>query len=201
LLNNITTYNIKDVVVFHKTAEAFGGLSNMAPNYIVQVNSINFFTIEHLYQACKFPLFPNVQEEIINERSPITCKQISRKYNHLVRQDWVDIQVSVMEWALQIKLSQNWDKFSSLLLSTSDKPIVEYTMKDKIWGAKPEGTILVGKNILGKLLTKLRDYYVPMQHQPCVQSPAITALILYNHVVETACVEPLLQEFYLETAC
>jgi ribA/ribD-fused uncharacterized protein len=148
VLQNQTVYNTNDAIVFHKTTEAFGGISNMAPNYIVQVNSINFFTVEHLYQACKFPLFTNIQEEIIAERSPITAKQISRKYANYVRQDWEYIRFEVMQWVLEIKLSQNWEKFGSLLLSTEDKDIVEYTLKDRVWGAKPEGDKLVGKNVI-----------------------------------------------------
>jgi ribA/ribD-fused uncharacterized protein len=171
----------------------------MAPNYIVQVNNINFFTIEHLYQASKFPLFPKIQEEIINERSPITCKQISRKYNSFVRQDWNEIRIDVMNWALQIKLSQNWKHFGRLLESTGDKDIVEYTLKDKIWGAKPEGNMLSGQNILGKLLVNLRNLYLQDNNDPlyCIDPPNITGFILLGHEVELTCVEPLFEEFSL----
>ncbi len=199
MLQNQSVYKKSDVVVFHKTNESFGGLSNMAPNYIVQVNSINFFTVEHLYQACKFPLFPNIQEEIIGERSPITAKQISRKYGNYARQDWEVIRFDVMQWVLEIKLSQNWKKFSELLLSTMEKDIVEYTLRDKVWGAKPEGDNLIGQNILGKMLSNLRDNKVRnKEHEHCVESPFIDAFLLYGNSVETTCVESLFEDYSFE---
>jgi ribA/ribD-fused uncharacterized protein len=198
-MHHQSTYNIHNSIVFHKTTDAFGGLSNMAPNYIVQVNSVIFFTVEHLYQACKFPLFPNIQAEIIEERSPITAKQISRKYQQFVRQDWESIRFQVMQWVLEIKLSQNWEKFGKLLQNTQDKNIVEYTLKDKVWGAKPEGDKLIGQNVLGKLLFQLRDTKVINQsHQHCVESPFINAFLLFEHKIETTCVESLLEDYALE---
>jgi ribA/ribD-fused uncharacterized protein len=199
LPQQITEYKAEKSVVFHKTTDVYGGLSNMAPNYIVQVNSINFFTVEHLYQACKFPLHPNIQEQIINERSPITAKQVSRKYQHLVRQDWDSIRFEVMQWVLEIKLSQNWEKFSSLLLSTLNKDIVEYTLKDKVWGAKPEGEYLVGQNVLGKLLSSLRDNNVKNKNrQHCIEAPNITNLLLYGNAVEITCVDGLFEDYRID---
>jgi ribA/ribD-fused uncharacterized protein len=199
-MNETTTYNSRQVITFGKTSKAYGGLSNMAPNFAVHVSGINFFTVEHLYQACKFPLFPNIQEEIINERSPITAKQISRKYDAFVRQDWNEIRVAVMQWVLEIKLSQNWEVFSQLLLSTENKPIVEYTTKDKIWGATPEGNTLVGQNVLGKLLTNLRDQKVMDKYrEACVDAPrAISAFLLFNNEIGITCIDDLLAEYAIE---
>lgn len=45
-----------------------------------------------------------------------------------------------------------------MLLSTGNKPIVEESRRDPFWGAKPVGDqMLVGSNVLGQLLTLLRD--------------------------------------------
>ena len=45
-----------------------------------------------------------------------------------------------------------------LLESTGDRPIVEESRRDDFWGAKPTGDhLLVGMNILGRLLMELRD--------------------------------------------
>jgi ribA/ribD-fused uncharacterized protein len=199
-MQQTTLYNPAQVITFRKTSEAFGGLSNMAPNFTVQVSGVNFFTVEHLYQVCKFPLFPLIQLEIIKERSPITAKQISRKYDAFVRQDWNEIRVTVMQWVLEIKLSQNWEVFSQLLLSTENKPIVEYTTKDKIWGATPEGNTLVGQNVLGKLLTNLRDQKVINKNrEACVDAPrAISAFLLFNNEIGTTCIDDLLAEYAIE---
>jgi hypothetical protein len=45
-----------------------------------------------------------------------------------------------------------------LLLATGDGPIVEQSRRDAFWGAKPlDDDTLVGQNVLGRLLTELRD--------------------------------------------
>ena len=64
-----------------------------------------------------------------------------------------------MKWCLEVKLVQNFDKFSNTLLSTDDKIIVEYSKNDDVWGAilKDDKNTLVGKNALGRLLMELRE--------------------------------------------
>ena len=62
-----------------------------------------------------------------------------------------------MRWCLRVKLAQNWSSFGHLLLSTGDAPIVENSRKDDFWGAKPTQGVLVGMNILGRLLLELRE--------------------------------------------
>jgi hypothetical protein len=63
-----------------------------------------------------------------------------------------------MKWCLRVKLVHNWRKFSDLLLSTGDRPIVEDSRKDGYWGARPqENDTLNGQNVLGRLLMDLRE--------------------------------------------
>jgi len=63
-----------------------------------------------------------------------------------------------MRWCIRVKLVQNWRRFSSLLLATGNRPIVEKSWKDSFWGAKPlEDGRLVGRNVLGRLLMELRE--------------------------------------------
>src|SRR5580698_10128284 len=116
-------YSISDSIVFKKTKEAFGGLSNMAAGYSVCVHDILIPTSEHLYQACRFPEYPELQWDIINEKSPMRDKWIGRANIKLTRPDWEQVQFKVMQWAIEVKLSQNWDAFSALLLSTGTKNI------------------------------------------------------------------------------
>jgi ribA/ribD-fused uncharacterized protein len=151
------TYNRSDCITFRKTAEKFGGLSNMAGGYLLNVNGVRILTSEALYQCCRFPHLPEVQRQIISERSPMTAKMKSKPYRSDSRPDWNVIQTKVMRWCLQVKLVQNWDQFSKLLLETEDLLIVEDSRKDDFWGAKPinEDT-LIGANVLGRLLMQLR---------------------------------------------
>lgn len=152
------TYRRQESITFRKTAERFGGLSNMAGGYLLNVNGIRILTSEALYQACRFPHLPEVQCQIIAERSPMTAKMRSKPYRDNSRSDWDIVRTKIMRWCLQVKLVQNWDKFSKLLLETGDLPIVEDSRKDDFWGAKPEDEeILVGTNVLGRLLMQLRE--------------------------------------------
>lgn len=82
----------------------------------------------------------------------------SKKYRSSTRADWDDVRVDIMEWCLRMKLKCNWESFGSLLLSTGDREIVEESHKDRFWGAvSEESGALVGCNVLGKLLMKIRE--------------------------------------------
>lgn len=179
------TYQQSAIISFSNTKGKFGGLSNMAPGFSLFVNEINIPNSEALYQACRFPLFPDIQEEIISQNSPMVSKNISRQYIKYTRQDWEEIKFEVMRWCLQVKLIQNWNRFSELLQSTNNKPIVEYSKKDKVWAASPttKGT-LVGKNALGRLLMELRnDYIILRKSLDFVQSLTIPAFLLFDQPI------------------
>ena len=134
-MSDIRQYQKENVIHFRKTKEKYGWLSNMASGYKVKVNSIIIYSSEALYQACKFPAFPEIQKEIISQKSPMTAKMISRREKENVRADWMKIRVNVMRWALRVKLICNKDSFGQLLLSTNNKPIVELSNKDDFWGS------------------------------------------------------------------
>jgi ribA/ribD-fused uncharacterized protein len=156
-------YNASEIVFFKKTKEAFGGLSNMAAGFPLEINGVPMLTSEALYQACRFPHLPEVQQLIIKERSPMTAKMIGKPYRSQSREDFEDIKVEIMRWCLRVKLAQNFIEFGRLLLTTNNKPIVEDSHKDSFWGAvrdKKDGDILRGVNALGRLLMQLREQYL-----------------------------------------
>ncbi|MBU6267827.1 MAG: NADAR family protein [Sphingomonadales bacterium] len=151
-------YHRPDVVVFRRTGEAFGGLSNMAPGFPIEVLGHRIRTAEALYQACRFPHLPDVQRMIIDEASPMTAKMRSKPYRQQSRPDWDEVRVPIMKWCLRMKLAANWPGFSALLLSTGDRSIVEDSRKDDFWGARPCAEHgLSGRNVLGRLLMELRE--------------------------------------------
>ena len=156
----LRTYNRGEVVVVYKTKENFGGLSNMASGYPLQINGVHILTTEALYQACRFPHLPDLQREIIAQHSPMTAKMKSKPYQMESRADWDKVRHKVMRWCLRVKLAQNYEEFGRLLLATIDRPIVEQSRKDDYWGAKladETGDILIGQNVLGRLLMELRE--------------------------------------------
>jgi ribA/ribD-fused uncharacterized protein len=188
MYNTTEKYNISESIVFASTKGEYGGLSNMAAGFSLFVNEINIANTEALYQACKFPLFPTIQNLIIEAKSPMVAKEISRKYNEYVRQDWhwEDTKYKIMEWCLRVKLLQNYATFSQLLLSTEKKTIVEYSQKDTIWGAINDNKgYLVGVNALGKLLIKLRDELQPDNPPTKLLAPNISGFLLYNRPIST----------------
>ena len=131
----------------------------MAAGFPLQINGVKVRTSEALYQACRFPDYPYIQREIVLQRSPMSAKMKSKPYRgEHTRSDWGRVRVNVMRWSLRVKLVQNWDKFSTLLLETGDKPIVEDSRRDDFWGAKRlDEDFLKGANILGRLLVELRE--------------------------------------------
>ncbi len=187
-------YKKEEVITFKSTKERYGGLSNMAPGYSIRVNDVIIPSSEALYQACRFPLFPEIQQEIIEQNSPMTAKMISRKYSKHTRQDWEIVKYDIMYWALQVKLSQNFDKFSKLLIETGNKPIVELSNKDKDWAAvETNENTLIGKNALGRLLMQLRSEYIHKNKNiDCVEPINIIGFLLYGSDIETVC-NPLLE--------
>jgi len=155
-------YNANECCVFRKTKELYGGLSNMASGYPLKVNGVHILTSEALYQACRFPHLPDIQEKIIKEKSPMSAKMVGKPYRNNSREDWDDTRIKVMRWCLKVKLAQNFFEFGKLLESTFDKPIVEDSSKDDFWGAirdKQDENILKGTNALGRLLMELRQFY------------------------------------------
>lgn len=155
------TYDAKDCCVFRKTKEKFGGLSNMASGYPIRVNGIEILSSEALYQACRFPDEPLLQQKIINEKSPMTAKMVMKPYLGMSRKDWDETKVKIMRWCLKVKLAQNFVEFGRLLETTSDLIIVEDSSKDAFWGAirSNDGSTLTGVNALGRLLMELRETY------------------------------------------
>lgn len=177
-------YAMSDVISFAKTSARYGGLSNMASKYPLFVNEVLIHSSECLYQACKFPLHPLIQKEIVEQRNPMIAKEISRKYAHYVRDDWDEVKYKVMEWCLEVKLIQNWDSFAEVLAATGSKTIVEYSTKDDIWGAIPEGDFLIGINALGRLLMQVRANYIENKRQRYkLLPPDVVGFLLFGYPI------------------
>jgi len=159
-------YLRKDCVVFRKTRETWGGLSNMAAGFPLSVGGVRILTSEALYQACRFPNRPDVQRRIVAEKSPMSAKMVGKPHRAETRADWDQVRVEVMRWCLRLKLKQNRSSFERLLRATGDREIVEDSHKDTFWGAKmspQDPDVLIGQNVLGRLLVELREQVVSGQ--------------------------------------
>jgi hypothetical protein len=157
-------YDLSQVISFYKVDETYGGLSNMSGKYFhLQVNCILVRSSESLYQCLRFTSHPEIQREILENKSPKGSKMVSKKYRkEFTREDFDEIKVELMYWCLKVKLCSHPLLFGGLLDRTGDKEIVEMSNSDRFWGCvreKENENMVTGENVLGKLLMDLRSYY------------------------------------------
>lgn len=165
---NHQTYSKKETCWFQKVDTEWGGLSNMKGIiYPLLVNKRRILTSEALYQACRFPDFPEIQEEIIKQKSPMAAKMKSKPYRlKCTRDDFEEEKVAIMYWCLRVKLACNPNGFGHLLKKTGTRAIVEVSHKDLFWGTKEDisnSNTIIGVNVLGQLLMELRSFYLENQ--------------------------------------
>lgn len=163
----------KELAIFKKTHEQWGGYSNMASGYPLIINDIQIRSSEALYQALKYTNYPEIQLKILDQTSPMTAKMVAKPFKELIRPDFEIIKIRIMKWCVHAKLLCNYDKFSHLLLESENKMIVEESRKDNFWGAKrTQDNKLIGVNVLGRILMEARenlkketvqDYLLPFQ--------------------------------------
>ena len=150
-------YDPADAAVFRRVRDQWGEFSNMAGGYPIEIDGVTFRSSEALYQALRFPNSPELQAKI-GELNGMAAKRLA--HNIRTPQDealWRrGKRVDAMRVALAYKFEKN-PKLIQSLLDTGNKPIVEYSARDPFWGAKPVGDKLVGQNVLGKLLERLRS--------------------------------------------
>jgi predicted NAD-dependent protein-ADP-ribosyltransferase YbiA (DUF1768 family) len=122
---------------------------------------------------------------------------VSRPFIDDSRPDWENVKVEIMRWCIQVKLAQNFFKFGEILESTGVKIIVEDSRNNDFWGAirgKSNENILVGSNVLGKLLVELRKIYLQHKDIPesfIVQPLKIPDFKLIGQDIETITVETI----------
>lgn len=199
-MNRIRIYKKSECVVFRKTTEKWGGLSNMAKDYPIYVNELSIQSSEILYQSLRFTHYPDIQREILNEKNPMYAKRLARKYILHTRDNWNVNRISIMKWCIAVKLCQNWEKFSKLLFLTYPNYIVEYSEKDLFWGAsydQSDKNLLIGENILGRILMQMREiarekgksafetiFPLPLENFSLLGEPIRTVSPLTNNITQ-----------------
>jgi|SRR5271166_4969569 len=135
---------------FYKTNEPGGYMSNYW--------KARFFiygrwwgTIEHAYQAQKC-LLPAEYDAIHQATRANDARLLGQKVQ--MREHWDDIHKDrVMEECLRAKFLQHKD-LRDQLMATGTEELIEDSQVDWYWGIGKDGT---GKNMLGKLLMKIRE--------------------------------------------
>ena len=136
---------------FYKPTDPFGEFSNFS-NHPVVIDEKEWPTTEHYFQAKKFSE-SKYEEEIRKLKTPMEAKISGSDRKKPLRRDWEEVKNDVMYTALSAKFNQH-QELMQLLISTGDSYLVEHTRNDRYWGDGGDGK---GRNMLGRLLMKLRD--------------------------------------------
>lgn len=134
----------------------------------IKFDGITYPSIEHYYVAMKIDEPQKITIKINNKdtkvlmtvlqlreyisklETPGKAKKLGMKL--IKRKDWDDIKISIMEFGLRQKYTQ--EPFKQNLIDTYPQKIIETNYwNDTFWGVY-EGN---GKNILGKLIMKIRE--------------------------------------------
>ena len=124
----------------------------------IRGQGIEYWTVENFYQAMKTK---DLSERAkIAKMTPKEAKRYCGKHNKAfkLREDWDQIKIDVMEWALVRKFVPGTNDYDKLM--TTKGEIVEWNnWHDNFWGQCKCDRCknIKGKNTLGKLLMKIRQ--------------------------------------------
>lgn len=138
-------------IEFNSKIPAYAYLSNFHPAPFTY-NGRLWPTVEHAFQAAKFPDNPDLQEKIRLTPTPAGAKIKGRRGAPL-RPDWEDVKVPLMLELLRAKFAAH-PPLAAALAATATAQLREVSRSDSFWGCGPNGC---GKNQMGNLLHQVRN--------------------------------------------
>ena len=151
-------YAKAQVCPFRLSRAQWGELSNFFPLAAsIAAGPWRFFTSEAVYQAAKFATRPDVQQRIAEAPTARKAAAIGRTPGLGIDPGWNAQRVDVMRWVLRMKRESNAAEIDAVLAATGDRPIVEVSVRDPWWGARPVADRYEGRNALGRLWMELRQ--------------------------------------------
>ena len=125
------------------------------------LNGKQWPSVEHYYQAMKFPTLPERQEEIRKAATAIAAAKLGKAKDprYPIRADWKEQRENIMRQGINAKFSQN-EAMNKLLLDTYPRPLIFADANDAFWG---EGRTKMGQNRLGVLLMTYRNSRTGME--------------------------------------
>ncbi len=139
------------MIEFYKEFGELGYLANYA-SYGFTKDGIFYKTVEHYYQAMKFPE-GKIRSSIIAAETPKEASNIGRDRNNKRIDNFKSIKKQVMFEGILEKFRQNRD-IAYKLIETRNKDIAEATIDEYYWGIGKDKT---GENNIGKIIVKVRE--------------------------------------------
>lgn len=154
-----------EFVFFYGSKDSFSNLYKAS----FTVHGITFCCGEQYIMYCKAMLFKDFDtaQKILVETTPSKMKALGRKVKTFDDETWCDNREYMTYIGLLAKYQQNPDLIAELI-ATGNREIVEASQRDKVWGiGMSESNADIedkykwkGKNILGKILMRVRDHIV-----------------------------------------
>ncbi|WP_371801801.1 NADAR family protein [Candidatus Lokiarchaeum ossiferum] len=142
----------RHTIFFYRASGKYGFLSNLYKAEIF-FDGRNFPTSEHAYQFGKF-LEPETAEWVMKAPKPHLVAIVSHGlFAWDIVPKWNLLKVKRMEEVIQAKFLQH-PKLAKKLFQTGNAELIEKSKMDNFWGNGKKGN---GKNMLGKLLMKIRE--------------------------------------------
>jgi ribA/ribD-fused uncharacterized protein len=144
------------VIEFNSKSETYNELSNFhwCP-FLLEGKT--WSTVEHYFQAQKFPADPVLQEKVRAAKTALGAKRLGRTKTAAFRADWDSIKDEVMYTGIKAKFQQN-PTLATLLAGTGSAYLIEKAPRDSYWGSGPSGC---GLNKTGKIIMRVRGELSP----------------------------------------
>lgn len=145
--------NVKQTNMIKEFQGKYRFLSNFWICRIVYYKE-KYNSVEHAYQVAKFN-DKKIREEIKNASTPGEAKRIAGRYSSMIREDWDEVKLKIMEDLIIFKFVSHLDLHDKLM-ETGKKYLQEGNYwEDRFWGVDLKTG--KGENHLGKILMKVRD--------------------------------------------
>ena len=144
--------------------DIYGWISMMSA-YQAYYKGTTFRTYEELFQWLRFVAFPDIQWEIVEQKSPMGAKMKARKHraklNRGEKWDQAPEDITLMKKCILLKLEQH-PELKVKLISTGTATIIEdCTSHDResarFWGMVYKDGQWIGENMLGKIWMEIRE--------------------------------------------
>jgi len=138
-------------IEFYRATGTHGFLSNLYKKSLI-FEGIEFPTAEHAYQYGKFNDSKTREWAMKAPKPHLLAILAHGLFSWDIVENWSGIKVNRMLEILRVKFSD--PELKQKLLETRKCLLIEKSKSDSFWGV---GKKLTGKNMLGKLLMKVRD--------------------------------------------